>query len=433
MSLCSGTPLKRMGLAYPGIESRLVTGDVHVEPIEAYRSRGGYRKLEDDMAFLADLSTAGIRGRGGAAFPAATKLSTVRAAKTDTVVVANGEEGEPTSVKDRWLLRSRPHLVLDGLRLAAEVVGATAAYVYLSDGPAQESVQRALAELKDDPNFVLEVTIVKVDPGYVAGEETSAVRAINGGPALPNDKPPRPFEEGVAGLPTLVNNVETLANLALVHQLGVAEYRRVGTDASPGTFLMTLTTSAGSDLFEVPFGVTLREVLAWSGTDAELVQGFLMGGYFAGVIGPRALDFPLDYDIYAKAGTGLGCGAIVVLDEAQCPVATAAAVLAYFGRENAGQCGSCFNGTSAMAEVLESLRDSTASRSDIDRLRHWSTFLRGRGACGTLDGATNVAASVLREFPDLVDKHLLGTCEVCRAKQFPSDPPHGISMPALLT
>lgn len=430
MTLSIGARLNRNVLVYKGMQPRILVDGNNYEDASLYRSRGGYRELDDEVAFLTDVSASGLRGRGGAAYPVAVKLASVRTAAGHSVVVANGEEGEPTSVKDRWLLRHRPHLVLDGLRLAAQVVGTMTAVVYLSDSPARDRVEKALEELRGDASFGLQVTVVQVEPSYVAGEETAAVRAINGGPALPTDKPPRPFEEGVAGLPTLVNNVETLANLALLHQLGPEGYRRVGTDNSSGTFLMTLSTAAGASLYEVPFGVTLREVLSWSDIDPDGVRGFLMGGYFAGVIGPRALDLSLDYDVYASAGTGLGCGAVVVLDEETCPVATSAAVMAYFGRENAAQCGSCFNGTSAMANVLESLRDSAADLAELDRLERWSTFLRGRGACGTLDGATNVAASLLREFPDSVDVHLRGACPSCETGKFPSYPPYGVSYAA---
>ncbi|MBY6687804.1 hypothetical protein HQ305_21280 [Rhodococcus sp. BP-149] len=430
MTLSTGTRLSGDVLVYPGIENRLVVDGDNDEDAVLYRTRGGYRPLTDATAFLADVSAAGVRGRGGATFPAAVKLSTVRAATGGSVVVANGEEGEPSSVKDRWLMRHRPHLVLDGLRLAAQVVGTTSAVVYLSDDLAARRIESALTELSNDTVFDLQVRIVKVSPTYVAGEETAAVRAINGGPALPTDKPPRPFEAGVDGVPTLINNVETLAHLALVHRLGVDGYRSVGTESSTGTFLMTLTTAAGAALYEVPFGVTLRDVLTWSGTDTDTVTGFLVGGYFAGVIGPHALDLPLDYDAYAAAGAGLGCGAMVVLDTDMCPVATSAAVMTYFSRENAAQCGSCFNGTSAMANVLESLRDAVADEAEVDRLKYWSTFLRGRGACGTLDGATNVAASLLREFPDVVDAHLRGACVRCADGHFPAYPPHGVQYAA---
>ena len=217
---------------------------------------GGYRRLDDPDALLEQVDLSGLLGRGGAAFPMADKLRTVRDAgrrATETVVVANGEEGEPASVKDRWLLRNRPHLVLDGLRLAARIVGARRAYVYVSDADAATSVEAALAELGSDAFGDTEVTVVTVEPGYVAGEETAAVRVINGGPAKPTDKPPRPFEEGVAGVPTLVSNVETLANLPFIQAHGAQSFRAVGTPMSPGTFLATITGAGRpATLYEIP-------------------------------------------------------------------------------------------------------------------------------------------------------------------------------------
>src|SRR5207302_593019 len=211
---------------------------------------------------------------------------------------------------------------------------ASRACVYLWDPLARQQVEAALAAA---PVSTVDISVVEVAPAYVAGEETSAVQAINGGPAVPTDKPPRPFEEGVAGLPTLVSNVETLANLPVLQRIGAAAYREIGTAGCPGTFMLTLTTPGGAGLYEVPLGTTLREVLAVLGEDPAVARSVLAGGYFAGLLGPRALDLPLDYDAYAAAGSGLGCGALVVLDEAVCPVSVAAAVLGYFDRENAGQ------------------------------------------------------------------------------------------------
>ncbi|WP_396655746.1 NADH-ubiquinone oxidoreductase-F iron-sulfur binding region domain-containing protein [Microbacterium sp.] len=407
--------LDEVGTSYPGIEPRLV--GVASEGLESYLERGGYRPLADAATLLDEIGKAGLRGRGGAAFPTARKLQTLREAGASAYIVANGEEGEPTSAKDRWLLRNRPHLVLDGLRLAAAVVGTSDAAVYISDERAEASISRALAAATDAGLIAFHVRVHRVAPAYVAGEETAVVRALNGGPALPTDKPPRPFEEGVDLRPTLVSNVETLANLPAVQRLGAAAYRAVGTERSPGTFLLTLTGLTRAGLYEVPFGTSLREVLAWTGDDPAAVRGFLMGGYFAGVIGPQALDVPLDYDEIAAWGSGLGCGAVVALGDTRCPVDVTAAVMGYFDRENAGQCGSCFNGTAAMGAVLAALRDGQAEESDVERLRAWSVNLRGRGACGTLDGATNVAASLLRDFPDEVRTHLHGHCEVCAERE----------------
>ncbi len=428
MSLAADAVTGIPATSHPRIESRLLADVGDREDLQAYRGSGGYRPVEDPSALLIDVDAAGLRGRGGAAFPTARKLSTVRTGRGVPVVVANGEEGEPMSVKDRWLLRHRPHLVLDGLRLAASMVGSRDVHVYAADGLAIQSVQEAVDELAAAGQLSIDVKITAVDPSYVAGEETAVVQALNGGPALPMDKPPRPFEAGVADRPTLINNVETLANLPLIQRLGATRYRDLGTDFAPGTFLMTLTGITRTGLYEIPFGETLREVLAWLGEDLDQVAGFLMGGYFAGVLGVAALDIPLEYNAISAAGSGLGCGAIAVISKNMCPVGVSAGVMAYFARENAGQCGSCFNGTAAMAAVLDALRNHQAEKADVDRLARWSTVLRGRGACGTLDGATNVAATLLREFPNAVSTHLHGSCAVCSAGYRPSDPPFAIGL-----
>lgn len=415
---------------YPGVLPRLLAAVGQQESLDTYRAQGGYGEVTDVDHLFTQVTESGLRGRGGAAFPTAIKIRTVREGPAVPVVVANGEEGEPTSVKDRWLLRHRPHLVLDGLRLAALLVGTEDVHVYVSDPASADSIRHALADLAADEAWTLDVRVTCVDAAYVAGEESAAVRAINGGPALPTDKPPRPFEVGVDGRPTLISNVETLANLPLIHAGGAAGFRELGTAGCPGTFLMTLGGAVQArGLCEVPFGVTMRDVLNWLGEDLSQATGFLVGGYFAGVFGPELLDVPLDYDAFKGAGTGLGCGAMVVLDPATCPVAVSHAVMAYFARENAGQCGSCFNGTAAMSAVLSALRDQRAESSDVERLLGWSTNLRGRGACGTLDGATNIAASLLARFPLSVQAHLGGRCTACTGPDLIGDPAFAMSLP----
>lgn len=394
-----------------------------------YAQAGGYRPLPDADALLEQIDLSGLLGRGGAAFPIGTKLRSVRDAhrrESDTVVVANGEEGEPASIKDRWLLRNRPHLVLDGLRLAAAVAGARRAYVYVSDEHAASAVTTALSQLPPETFGGTDVSVVTVEPGYVAGEETAAVRRINGGPAKPTDKPPRPFEEGVAGLPTMVSNVETLANLPFIHEHGAQRFRSVGTPMSPGTFLATITGGGRSaTLYEIPHGAAFSDLLQVHGLTAESVTGALMGGYFAGLLNTGILDATLDHESIRRLGSDLGCGAISILTD-DCPVAVAASVMSYFDRENAGQCGSCFNGTAAMAAVTSALRDGEATDEDLARLERWSVVLRGRGACGTLDGATNVAASLLRQFPQAVARHLADDCDACRTRMFHAGVPYEV-------
>jgi NADH:ubiquinone oxidoreductase subunit F (NADH-binding) len=249
---------------------------------------------------------------------------------------------------------------------------------------------------------------------------------VNGGPAKPTDKPPRPFEEGVAGKPTLISNVETLAHLAYLHRHGAQSFREYGTDSSPGTFLATITGAGRPPaLYELPHGIPFTDLLTLHGVSPDHVRGALMGGYFAGLVNRDIVGATLDHESVRALGSGLGCGAIGILTD-DCPVAVAASVLAYFDRENAGQCGSCFNGTAAMAAVAVGLRDGNAGQEDLDRLKRWSVVLRGRGACATLDGAANVAASLLAQFPDLVQRHLENGCQTCRSGPFTAARPYEV-------
>ncbi|MGB8390577.1 MAG: hypothetical protein WCE76_23005, partial [Mycobacterium sp.] len=264
---------------WPGCPSRLL-GDQPghgCESYPAYQESGGYRPLADPDELLDEIERSGLQGRGGAAFPLAVKVRAVRdngrriAGAGGTVVVANGEEGEPASIKDRWLLRHRPHLVLDGLRLAAAMVAANRAHVYVSDPESARSVETALTER---PFGDITVELCSVDPGYIAGEETAVTRAINGGPVKPTDKPPRPFQAGVGGLPTLVSNVETLANLPYLQRHGSAAFRSQGTSKSPGTFLVTLTGAGRPPgLYEIPHGLPFTDLLALHGVSPAQVQG----------------------------------------------------------------------------------------------------------------------------------------------------------------
>jgi NADH:ubiquinone oxidoreductase subunit F (NADH-binding) len=415
----------------PGCPRRLLGEQPRTrEDLAAYRARGGYRPLTGADELLSEVESSGLVGRGGAAFPLAVKLQTVRdngRRASGTVVVANGEEGEPASIKDRWLLRNRPHLVLDGLRLSAAIVAAERAYVYVSDAESARSVEAALAELGSELHGIT-VDLLTVQPGYVAGEETAAVQAINGGPAKPTDKPPRPFEAGVAERPTLVSNVETLANLPFLQSDGSAAFRSQGTPVSSGTFLATITGAGRPPvLYELPHGLPFTELLALHGVSPDRVRGALMGGYFAGLLDRRVLETSLDHETMRRFGSGLGCGAVSVITD-DCPVAVAASVLAYFDRENAGQCGSCFNGTAAMAAAAGALRDGAATVEDVDRLRRWSVVLRGRGACATLDAATNIAASLLAQFPDEVARHLEAACRDCGNQPFRANRPYEVEM-----
>jgi NADH:ubiquinone oxidoreductase subunit F (NADH-binding) len=399
----------------PGIEPRLLLrADHEREDLHAYRHAGGYAPGRLEGHSLIDaVESAGLRGRGGAAFPAGAKLRSVADRHGPRFVIANGAEGEPASVKDRWLMRTRPHLVIDGLLLAARSVEADLAYLYVSDAQASESLALALEEIGATSPAVELFTVPET---YVAGEETSAVRAIGGGVAKPVAKPPRPFESGIKDQPTLIANVETLSHMPFIAAHGHDAYRSLGTMDSAGTVLMTISGHCERPgLYEVPLGIPLGEAIEDSAGLLANPRGLLMGGFFGGLLSPRALEIPLTYDDLRNEGSGLGCAAIVVLGPEDCAIAAAVDVMSYFARENARQCGSCMNGTAAMRDALLKLADGSADQGTVDRLHKWSVSLRRRGACALLDGATGHVGSLLREFPEEVAAHLGAACDRCAA------------------
>lgn len=411
-SLAADPPTTAVG-AWPGLAPRLVAAAGGGADLDAYRAAGGGAARSADPAHLrAQIAASGLRGRGGAGFPTGTKLAAVATRPGPRHVVANGDEGEPASVKDRWLLRNRPHLVLDGLLLAVHAAAAAGAHVVVSDPVSEAAVEVAISQRPDAP---VAIEVVRVPKTYVAGEETAAVRAVGGGPALPVAKPPRPFEAGVAGEPTAVLNVETLANLPGIASRGVAWFRSLGTEGSPGTALLTVSGAcARPGLYEVPLGLRLRDAIGATAGFAEgPVRGVLLAGFFGGVLAPAVLDVVLDHEALRAAGAALGCGAIVLLGPRDCPVGAAADVMAFFARESSGQCGPCVRGTAAMAAALDALARGHADGAATERLAGWSTSLRGRGACGLLDAAAGLAGVLLREFPDDVRAHLAGTCRDC--------------------
>jgi NADH:ubiquinone oxidoreductase subunit F (NADH-binding) len=315
-------------------------------------------------------------------------------------------------VKDRWLLRHRPHAVLDGLRLAAAMTGAVRGCVYLSDAPGERAVRRALAERPAE----LPVDVVRTEHTYVAGEETAVVRRIDGGPALPGAKPPRPFESGVGGMPTLVANVETLARVAVMHA------RPDAADAVAGAHLVTLSAAGtradrdigaggGSALAEVPAGTGLKELADLCGHGAA--QAVLLGGLFGGLHGAGWTDLLLDHDGLRAAGGALGCGALHFLHPEDCPVAVATEAAAYLAAQSTRQCGVCVSGTGALAGTLRAVARGQASADATDKLSRWAGRLPGRGACGLLDAAARIVATLLTHFPGRIAAHRGAGCPDC--------------------
>jgi NADH:ubiquinone oxidoreductase subunit F (NADH-binding) len=391
----------------PAGTMRLLAGvrkDGRPVSLSAHTSR--YGDLDVESRDLVDLVHAsGLRGRGGAGFPTAVKLESVRERRGRAVVVANGAEGEPPSHKDKVLLAYVPHLVLDGTVIAARTVGARDAIVAVPQRLLR-AVQHAVAERRDTQ---VALRVVAVPEAFVAGEETALVSFLNGGPARPTFTPPRPFERGLGGLPTLVQNVETLAHIALIARFGADWFRAAGTDDEPGTALVTLSGAVRDrGVYEVPLGTPLRDVVAEAGGTTANVQAYLIGGYFGTWIsGTDADKAVLSSAALARFGSSLGARAIVALPAAACGLAETARVAGYLSRESAGQCGPCVHGLAAVASDLDQLvrRDR---RVDAIGLRRRLDVIAGRGACSHPDGAVRLVESALRVFPDELERHLRG-------------------------
>lgn len=399
------------GRVSTGTAHRLLAGWVETgRPADLRAHLDRYGPLPQAGPELVDaVADAGLRGRGGAWFPTGRKLRAVAAGRRRPVVVANGCEGEPASEKDHALLTVAPHLALDGAALAGAALGADEAIVCVHRGdPLAATVRAALAQRSADP---VRFRLVEVPARFVASEESALVHFLNSGDARPTAKPPRPFERGVRGRPTLVDNVETLANVALIARYGPAWFRAAGTDDAPGTLLLTLGGAvAAPGVREVPLGTTVADALVAAGgltgpAGAVLVGGF--GGTWLPL--PAAAGVPLTPADLAAEGAALGVGGLLALPARACGVTETAHLLRYLAGESARQCGPCMFGLPAIADDLAELacgRPSAAGA--LDRLRRRLGLLPGRGACGHPDGAARLAAGALRVFAADAHAHAAG-------------------------
>ncbi|WP_212516811.1 NADH-ubiquinone oxidoreductase-F iron-sulfur binding region domain-containing protein [Actinospica acidithermotolerans] len=359
---------------------------------------------------IARTEQAGLTGRGGAAFPTGRKLAAVArgAGRKGTVVVANGCEGEPASAKDRTLILNAPHLVLDGVQLAARAVGARQAHlcVHEDEHDIRNTLTAALAERATALPAEAPITLTLVPHRYVASEESALVRALNGGPSLPAHTPPRPFERGVGGRPTLVDNVETLAHLALIARHGSAWFRARGTATAPGTTLVTIGGAVRNPgVYEIPLGITGADLLALAGGAGAPLQAMLCGGYFGSWLPADTFaGTEISAPGLAAAGSAIGAGVFVALPRTSCALAETAKIAAYLAGQSARQCGPCLHGLPALAKALRELAASGGTR-PAHNLQALMPYIERRGACRHPDGATRLIASALRAFPEEVRAH----------------------------
>jgi NADH:ubiquinone oxidoreductase subunit F (NADH-binding) len=355
---------------------------------------------------------AGLTGHGGAGFPLWRKLDAVARSRGRAVVVGNGAEGEPASGKDQWLLTHRPHLVLDGLQLAAQAVGGSDVFLYANELLPLRQLSRVIAERDRAQMDSRSVEVVAAPDAFISGEESSVVSHLSGAVALPRFKQPPVFERGVRGRPTLVSNVETLAHLALIARHGPDWFRRRGTSEQPGTMLFTVTGAvANPGVVEAPHGARLADVIDLAGGATSRLQAVLIGGYHGAWLSPdvaaRARVSAADL---APVGASPGAGVVVALGEHACGLMESSRVLGYLAREAAGQCGPCLNGLPRIAELSHALVTRAANPAAVAELHRIAGLIERRGACHHPDGSVRFLRSALRVFCAELELHHRGRC-----------------------
>ncbi len=410
-------------------------GKIDPSRIEDYIGMGGYSAIVKCLATMTpqgviyEVRTSGLRGRGGAGFPTGQKWALVaRSHSTPKYIVANLDEGDPGVFANRTLAEADPHAILEGLLIAAYAVGAEKGYIYIrAEYPlAIQTLQKAIAQARAagllgenvlETGFKFDVELRFGAGAFVAGEETAILASVEGRRAMPRPRPPYPANSGLWGKPTLIQNVETLANIPVIIQNGGAWFARLGTPRCSGTKCFSLTGKINNPgLIEVPMGITLREVVYEIGggiPDGRAFKAVLVGGPSGGCLPETLLDLPIDYDSLTKAGAIMGSGGIVVIDDRSCMVDTARFFTDFCVDESCGKCIPCRAGLPKVREIYDGIMKGEGKPEDIAALDKSGNYIRDASLCGLGQTAPNPVLTTLRYFRDEYMEHIVE--KKCRA------------------
>ena len=457
-TVCQGEAIERLlyhrdGQVYQSQESipfyagqtRIVLkncGHIDAEHIDEYIAIGGYQGLERVLFDLTKeegldmIEKSALRGRGGGGFPAGKKWRQVANQKEkERYVVCNGDEGDPGAFMDRSIMEGDPHKMLEGMLIAAYLTGAQNAYIYVrAEYPlAVERLRTAIAQAEEyglvgdkvlGTDFCIHFHINRGAGAFVCGEGSALTASIEGSRGMPRVKPPRTVEQGLFAKPTVLNNVETYANVPMIITNGVEWFRSIGTEGSPGTKAFALTGNVkNTGLIEVPMGTTLRKIVFDIGGGMKSEAGFKavqIGGPSGGCLTEEHLDVPLDFDSVKKYGAIVGSGGLVVMDENTCMVEVARFFMGFTQRESCGKCGPCRIGTKRMLEILEKIVAGKGEMEDIEKLEHLGNFIKDRSLCGLGKSAPLPVLSTLKNFRDEYIEHIVDkkcAAHVCKSMQ----------------
>lgn len=412
-------------------EQRIVlerAGLIDPDSIDDYIVHDGYTALAKVLtemspeSVFAELEKSGLRGRGGAGFPTGTKWRFVNKTKSNKkYVVCNADESEPGTFKDRLILEGDPHAIVEAIAIAAYCVGADEGYLYIRGeySLAQERVKNAIHQAEEmgflgenifGTGFNLHLHVHAGAGAYICGEETALIESIEGKRGEPRARPPYPTTHGLWGKPTLVNNVETLANIAPIIRNGADWYRSFGPATSPGTKVYTILGNVNvTGLIEVPMGITLREVIAIYGKGMKNGKTFKLaqtGGSSGSIVPATLQDTPMDFDSFSKVGVALGSGALLICDEDTCVVDLAKVLLNFFRKESCGKCNPCRIGNQRAYEILTNISEGTGTLKDLTDLMNLSDNLYQLSNCGLGQTAGAPIRDILNHFRAEVEAHI---------------------------
>ena len=404
-------------------------GVVNPEEIDEYIAFDGYKALEKVLKEMTQdevinvIKDSGLRGRGGAGFPTGKKWELTKASEGDQkYVVCNADEGDPGAFMDRSILEGDPHSVLEAMEIAGYAIGANKGYIYVrAEYPiAVQRLQIAIDQAREygilgenifDTDFSFDIEIRLGAGAFVCGEETALLESIEGKRGQPRVKPPYPAQSGLWGKPTLINNVETYANIAQIILKGAKWYSSIGTETSKGTKVFALGGNVNNiGLVEVPMGTTLREIIydigggIPNGRDFKAAQ---TGGPSGGCIPKEHLDTPIDYESLKEIGSMMGSGGLIVMDDTKCMVALAKFYLDFTVSESCGKCTPCRIGTKRMLEILERLCDGEGDELDIYKLEKLAANIQKASICGLGQTAPNPVVSTLKYFREEFRQHAI--------------------------
>jgi NADH-quinone oxidoreductase subunit F len=403
-------------------------GEIDPESIDSYIERGGYealRRVLSEMSpeqVIETIKDSGLRGRGGAGFPTGLKWEYAREKESDTkYIICNADEGDPGAFMDRSIIEGNPHSVVEGMVIGAYAIGAKTGYVYIrAEYPlAVERLKIALAQAKErnflgenilERGFSFEIKIKLGAGAFVCGEETALIASIEGKRGMPRAKPPFPVEKGLWGKPTVINNVETLANVPYIIRNGASWFAQYGTEKSKGTKVFALTGKVkNTGLIEVPMGISLREIIYDIGGGIEgdrKLKAVQTGGPSGGCIPESMIDISVDYESLQKVGSIVGSGGMVVMDETDCMVNIAKYFLEFTQTESCGKCVPCRIGTKRLLEILTRITEGRGRPGDIDLLLTLSEDVKAGSLCGLGQTAPNPVLSTIKYFRQEYEAHI---------------------------